>query len=132
MNKLWLLIVFLMFCFLTPTIAAATPKGPSVETGNEEIGFVYHGNKKSFKFHAPDCRYYTCKNCTIILHSATEAEEKRFSPCGLCKPLYYAKRHEKEQSVETEKRHTTPTSAPKAVPAPAAIETKKSVSDGKG
>jgi len=120
MNRLWLLIVFLMFCFLTPTIAAATPKGPSVETGNEEIGFVYHGNKKSFKFHAPDCRYYTCKNCTIILHSATEAEEKRFSPCGLCKPLYYAK------------RHTTPTSAPKAVPAPAAIETKKSVADGKG
>lgn len=132
MNKRWLLIGFLIFCALTSTNAIATPKTPSGETVSKELGFVFHGNKKSFKFHAPDCRYYFCKNCTIILHSATEAEEKRFSPCGRCKPLYYAKRLEKKKIAKPDKSQEPQTSPPKVAPAPAAIETKKSVVNGKG
>jgi len=130
MNRLWLLIVFLIFCFLIPTSAIATPKAPSEETGKEDIEFVFHGNKKSFKFHAPDCRYYTCKNCTSILNSLAEAKEKSFSPCGLCKPQHYHWRLEKKQSAEPENIQSTPT--PQATPVPAAIESKKSVINGKG
>jgi hypothetical protein len=32
----------------------------------EETKIIYHGNKKSKKFHKPSCRYYNCKNCTVV------------------------------------------------------------------
>lgn len=51
---------------------------------NEET--IYHGNQKSYVYHAPDCRYYNCKNCTIELKSKSEANEKGFRPCKICTP----------------------------------------------
>ncbi|BCS99143.1 hypothetical protein DSLASN_47750 [Desulfoluna limicola] len=133
MNKFWLLIVFLMFCILIPSTAVASPEAPSQKTAKEELGFAFHGNQKSFKFHAPDCRYYNCKNCTIILHSLNESQKNNFSPCGLCKPQHYHWRLEKKkQCAEPENFPTTPTPTPQTTPVPSAIETEKSVVDGKG
>jgi hypothetical protein len=38
-----------------------------------EEAVVYHGNTNSKIFHAPWCRYYTCKNCTKVFKSREEA-----------------------------------------------------------
>ncbi|WP_300673081.1 hypothetical protein [Desulfoluna sp.] len=123
MNKRCLLIIFLMVCFLFPINAGATPKISSGETVQKESGIIFHGNKRSFKFHAPDCRYYHCKNCTIILHSTTEAKEKNFSPCSLCKPLYYAQRHA-EKKINHSDKSTAP--LPASMPSSAGLRAKPS------
>jgi endonuclease YncB( thermonuclease family) len=34
---------------------------------------VFHGNRRSFVFHSPNCPDYNCKNCTVILPSSGEA-----------------------------------------------------------
>ncbi len=43
-------------------------------------GVTYHGNRNSKVYHAPGCRYYTCKNCTVILKSKEEAAQRGFRP----------------------------------------------------
>jgi micrococcal nuclease len=35
---------------------------------------IYHGNKKSHVYHGSSCRYYNCKNCTVIFKSIKEAD----------------------------------------------------------
>lgn len=47
---------------------------------------VYHGNVKSKMFHAPGCKYYNCKNCTVIFNNSGEAIRLGYSPCKLCQP----------------------------------------------
>ena len=49
-------------------------------------GLVYHGNVKSKMFHAPECRYYNCKNCTAVFNNKEEAIRLGYSPCKLCQP----------------------------------------------
>lgn len=54
--------------------------------GEERRELPYHGNRRSRVFHAPACRAYDCKNCTIELGSREEALRRGFRPCGICKP----------------------------------------------
>ena len=43
-----------------------------------------HGNTKSRIYHNSSCRYYTCRNCTVIFASAQEARAAGFRPCRIC------------------------------------------------
>ena len=36
---------------------------------------AYHGNARSHVFHGPGCRYYDCKNCTVVFSSKDDAIE---------------------------------------------------------
>ena len=47
---------------------------------------IYHGNLKSRKFHAPDCRYYHCKNCRAVFKGRTSAIQAGYIPCKVCRP----------------------------------------------
>ena len=57
-----------------------------VSTAYEPVSSGYHGNVKSHKFHAPNCRHYNCKNCTAVFGSRQEAIVAGYHPCGMCKP----------------------------------------------
>lgn len=46
----------------------------------------YHGNRKSYKFHDSGCRYFNCKNCTMIFQSRSAAVKAGYIPCKICKP----------------------------------------------
>ena len=52
-------------------------------SGEETI--IYHGNTDSKIFHAPWCRYYTCKNCTRVFRSREEAIRTGYRPGKGCK-----------------------------------------------
>ena len=56
------------------------------ENGSGEV--VYIGNKKSMKFHYPDCKSVgaTKESNRVELYSREEAIERGFSPCGSCHP----------------------------------------------
>ena len=47
---------------------------------------VYRGNAKSKVFHSPSCRYYSCKNCTVVFRSREEAIRAGYRPGGHCRP----------------------------------------------
>lgn len=47
---------------------------------------VYHGNRRSRVFHAPWCRYYNCKNCTVVFRSREQAIRSGYRPGGHCNP----------------------------------------------
>ena len=47
---------------------------------------AYHGNVKSKVFHAPECRYYNCKNCIAVFESKEEAIQAGYRACKICKP----------------------------------------------
>ncbi|WP_229591617.1 Ada metal-binding domain-containing protein [Pseudodesulfovibrio sediminis] len=47
---------------------------------------VYHGNRNSHIFHQPACRYFNCKNCTVVFSSREQALNAGFRPCKICKP----------------------------------------------
>ncbi|MGL1931721.1 MAG: endonuclease [Desulfotalea sp.] len=42
----------------------------------------YHGNSKSHIYHGSSCRYYNCKNCTVIFGSKKEAEDAGYRMCS--------------------------------------------------
>jgi len=46
---------------------------------------VFHGNVNSKIFHAPWCRYYTCKNCTRVFTSRDDAIQAGYRPGKICK-----------------------------------------------
>ena len=58
-----------------PSLAAAPP-GTS----------VLHGNVESRVVHTPSCRYFSCKQCTVIFHSRAAALAAGFKPCRICTP----------------------------------------------
>ena len=43
-----------------------------------------HGNAKSRIYHNSSCRYYTCRNCTVVFASAQEARAAGFRACKIC------------------------------------------------
>ena len=45
---------------------------------------TYRGNVKSKIFHAPWCRYYTCKNCTQLFGSPEEAVKAGYRAGKIC------------------------------------------------
>jgi endonuclease YncB( thermonuclease family) len=55
-------------------------KTPQADSG------LYHGNSKSHVFHRKECRYFNCKNCTVIFQNRQEAIQAGFKPCGVCRP----------------------------------------------
>ena len=67
---------------------------PTSQTGSsfgDDITIVkadtaYHGNRSSKVFHAPGCRHYTCKNCTVTFKSRDAAIKAGYKPCRICKP----------------------------------------------
>jgi hypothetical protein len=46
----------------------------------------YHGNRNSYIFHRPGCRYYNCKNCVVYFATRQAALKAGFRPCKVCKP----------------------------------------------
>jgi hypothetical protein len=62
----------------TSETIAATASSSAVSPSTAAV--TYHGNRNSKVHHAPGCRYYTCKNCTVILKSKEEAAQKGFRP----------------------------------------------------
>lgn len=47
---------------------------------------IFHGNKKSKKFHQQSCRYFDCQNCVTVFNSFEEAVDAGYIPCKVCKP----------------------------------------------
>lgn len=50
------------------------------------VAAEYRGNRESRVFHQSSCRYFSCKNCTVVLASPEEAANRGFRPCGVCRP----------------------------------------------
>jgi hypothetical protein len=46
----------------------------------------FHGNTSSKSFHAPTCRYYHCKSCSVSFSTRDAAVAAGYHPCGVCKP----------------------------------------------
>ncbi len=44
----------------------------------------YRGNTGSFVFHAPGCKYATCKSCTVGFNSIGAALRAGYKPCKKC------------------------------------------------
>jgi endonuclease YncB( thermonuclease family) len=63
-------------------------RGSSINRSNRSRApaGVYHGNRKSAVFHAPGCKAYNCKNCTVVFHSKSQAIDNGYRPCRICKP----------------------------------------------
>jgi hypothetical protein len=49
-------------------------------------GNLYHGNHKSEVFHAPGCRYYNNKNCSVVFNSRKDAVQAGYRACKICVP----------------------------------------------
>jgi len=47
---------------------------------------AYHGNASSHVFHRANCRYYNCKNCTVVFQTREAALKAGYRPCKICKP----------------------------------------------
>ncbi len=43
-----------------------------------------HGNAKSRIYHNSSCRYYTCRNCTVVFAADQEARAAGFSLRRIC------------------------------------------------
>jgi endonuclease YncB( thermonuclease family) len=61
----------------TNALRASRPS-PSAVTG------PLHGNRVSRVYHAPWCKNYNCKNCTVIFQSEPEAKAAGFRLAGDC------------------------------------------------
>lgn len=44
----------------------------------------YHGNARSRIYHNSSCRYYDCRNCTVVFSSAKAARAAGFRACKAC------------------------------------------------
>jgi endonuclease YncB( thermonuclease family) len=54
------------------------------DRGVGQTGF--HGNTSSHVFHKPGCKYYNCRNCTVVFKTRNAAVDAGFRSCGMCKP----------------------------------------------
>ncbi len=46
----------------------------------------YLGNMVTMKFHDSGCRYFDCKDCTMVFQSRDAAVDAGYDPCGVCNP----------------------------------------------
>lgn len=66
---------------------------PSMEPSTEplvipqEKDSSYHGNPKSLIYHASNCKYYNCGNCTKSFDTCAEAEQNGYAACRICSPV---------------------------------------------
>lgn len=49
------------------------------------FAFMFIGNSKRLVFHAPSCKYASCKYCNVSFKTFTEAVLAGYSPCGFCR-----------------------------------------------
>lgn len=63
---------FVVFLLAIPLVAA-------------DAAGLFRGNVQSRVYHNATCRYFTCKNCTVVFTSAAEAQKAGFRPCRICK-----------------------------------------------
>ncbi len=61
------------------------PKGPVLVSATLGTNTL-HGNIKSRVFHTAACRYFNCKQCTVIFHTKAAALAAGFKPCHICNP----------------------------------------------
>lgn len=50
-----------------------------------DMRVMYRGNKNSLIYHNSTCKYFNCKNCTVIFNSAHEAKNAGYRACKICK-----------------------------------------------
>ena len=55
-----------------------------VASGTTSSTGPYHGNSQSKVYHAKDCQYFDCKNCTVNLDSKRIAASQGFRPHERC------------------------------------------------
>jgi endonuclease YncB( thermonuclease family) len=56
----------------------------AVRSPSENEAVVYHGNRRSRVYHAPSCRHYDCKNCTVVFATQEDAIDAGFRPDRAC------------------------------------------------
>jgi hypothetical protein len=61
-------------------------RGKRLRPTQMSSGGLYHGNYKSKVFHAPGCKYYNCKNCTLTFKSQKDAVQAGYRVCKICMP----------------------------------------------
>ena len=69
---LFLTMLLLVFC--VSAVAAHARSAPR----------AYSGNVKTKKYHNAQCRYFTCRACTVYFSSAKEAEAMGYIACQVC------------------------------------------------
>ena len=45
---------------------------------------IYHGNARSKSLHGYGCKYYNCKNCTVVFRSVSDAVNAGYHPHNEC------------------------------------------------
>ena len=67
---------------ITPAPKASSPPAPraGLSIAPRAVAGPYHGNVKSLALHAPGCRDYNCKNCTIVFTSLAQAQSAGYRP----------------------------------------------------
>lgn len=50
------------------------------------LGGKFHGNTSSHVFHKKGCKYFNCKNCTVVFSNREAAIKAGYRPCGGCRP----------------------------------------------
>ncbi len=63
-----------------------TPRRALETAFTTEAAIKYRGQRRSRVFHAPHCRYYNSKNCTVNFESREEAIAAGYKPGRHCKP----------------------------------------------
>lgn len=58
--------------------------GVRASTPSSSAKGPFHGNTSSRVFHAPTCKNYNCRNCTIEFETADAARAAGFKPAGDC------------------------------------------------
>lgn len=64
-------------------VTGSRPPSPPANVRSGAPG-AFHGNISSRVYHSPSCRNYTCKNCTRVFASESEAKAAGFRPAGDC------------------------------------------------
>lgn len=87
--------------FLLALVMAAFMASPALSAGKQDIGdmlprenaiinapgskkIIYTGNVKTKKFHAPDCKFYDCRDCSASFKSQAEALAAGYERCKKC------------------------------------------------
>lgn len=50
------------------------PRAPAAPTSRAAVAGPYHGNVSSLVYHAPGCRDYNCRHCTLVFQTREQAE----------------------------------------------------------
>ena len=64
-----------------PTLSTQTAKGAATAATN---GGPFHGNTRSHVYHRPQCRNYSCPNCTKVFLNQEEARAAGYRPAEDC------------------------------------------------